>query len=504
MIQGLYRRLAVVLLLIFLVLGALLFWLYEYSSQSLQRETSQKMHLHLAEYLVQDIGLYTDGELDHGSVKEAFSKVMKLDPATELYVLDPQGKVLAYDAPDAKIKNRQVDLEPIKEFLKNKNSLPVVGDDPRTPQQKIFSVAPILDENGSLQGYLYIIIGGEIYDNIATAVKVNKTWRFSLAMIGAALVFLLLTALLLFYTLTRPLARLGREISLFEKSGFTQLPEQAQQLLSREAKDMDELDQMRGSFYRMGQQIIRQLEYLQKHDQLRREFLAHVSHDLRTPLAGMRAYLETLQLGGSEISESTRQEFLEKALLTNTRLESMIYELFELARLEHGEIELHPENIVISDLLSDLYASLSSMANDKGIHLDIKMQENNISVYADVARIDRVLQNLVSNAIHYTSINGTVTVNVTLSEVDSQQVIISVKDTGQGIGDEELPYIFEPYFRSSNRKNVYKEGRGLGLAIAQRLLALHGSNLEVKSEFDHGTEFSFVLPHGKESLISDA
>jgi len=499
--SSLYRRLALVLLGVFLLLASLLFWLYESSSKHLQLETSQKLHLHLAEYLVQDIKLFTHDELDLKRVKEAFNKVMHLDPATELYIIDQNGKVLAYDAPDEKIKQHHVNLLPIKQFLKYPDELPIVGDDPRSTQQKVFSVAPIYKnahdlshDKTRLAGYLYIIIGGERYDSVASSLKENKTWRHGLFLMGIALVFLLLTTLLLFYGMTRPLVRLSREVAEFEQSGFSQLPKNSDHLLAMDTTKLDEMQQLQGSFYRMSQHIQQQLDYLKKHDRLRREFLAHVSHDLRTPLAGMRAYLETLQLKGEALKASDRQTFIEKALRSNTRISAMLNELFELARLEHGQINIHPETLRLSDLLSDTYASLSTMALTKGITLNVKMTQQNITVYADIERLDRILQNLIVNAIHYTPKHGSVTIGVTQTIKDNEQwVTISIKDTGLGISTEELPYIFEPYFRANNGEKIFREGQGLGLAITQRLLKLHNSAIKVSSELHQGTTFSFTL-----------
>jgi len=488
MIKGLYRRLSLVLLIVFLILGAVLFWVYDNATQQLQQETAQKLHLNLATYLVNDIELYPGDELNRDNVKEAFNKVMHLDPGTELYVVSPEGDVLEYKAPSEKIINHRVDLDPIKQFIANgENFKLTLGTDPRSNKQKAFSASPIYDEKMELLAYLYIIIQGEVYDNAASLINANRTWWLSLSIIGAALVFLLLTTLLLFYQLTRPLVRLNKEVGGFERTGFQKL------IISKDPlpKRNDELQQLRGSFYRMSHKIVDQIDYLKKHDQIRREFLAHVSHDLRTPLAGMRAYLETLQLKGDALSEADRDDFLKKALLTNHKLTGMIDELFELARLEHGQVDIDPELIVISDLLSDTYASLSGLANNKGIHLDVAMEDESLEVFADVAKLDRVLQNLVGNAILYTPAGGTVRIKI--NRAPNMQVMITVEDTGQGIAAEDLPHVLEPYFRSTNGKQAYHEGKGLGLAIASKLLALHESELKVDSELGKGTRFCFLL-----------
>ena len=492
MIKGLYRRLSLVLLTVFLILGAVLFWVYDNATEQLQQETAQKLHLNLASYLVNDIELYPEDQLNRERVKEAFSTVMHLDPGTELYVVSTEGEVLEYKAPDEKIINRNIDLEPLQQFIARGNDFKLtLGTDPRSDKLKAFSAAEILDDEKALLAYLYIIIQGEVYDNAASLINANRTWWLSLSIIGAALAFLLLTTLLLFYQLTRPLVRLNKEVGAFEQSGFQQLITSNDPIAAPLSEKTDELQQLRGSFYAMAQRIVEQISYLKKHDQMRREFLAHVSHDLRTPLAGMQAYLETLQLKGDALSEADRDDFLKKALLTNHKLTGMIDELFELARLEHGQVDINPEMISISDLLSDTYASLSGLANNKGIHLAVDMEDESLEVFADVARLDRVLQNLVGNAILYTPAGGTVRIRI--NKAPKKRVMITVEDTGQGIAAQDLPHVLEPYFRSTNGKQAYHEGKGLGLAIASKLLALHQSELRVDSELGKGTKFCFSL-----------
>lgn len=491
MIKGLYRRLALVLLIVFLVLAAFFVWLYESSNQSLQQETAQKLHLHLADYLLTEDRILEGHDWDKASIKDAFSRVMMLDPGTEIYIVDPQGKVLFYDAPDEKIIRRQISIEPIKQFLTNKDALPILGDDPRSHRQKIFSVAKIDDKQDGVMGYLYIIINGEIYDNTIDTLKQNETWRLSFMLMGIALSFLLLSALVLFYNLTRPLVRLSKEVATFEKSEFTVLPAHASDKASIDVDHDDELQQLQGAFYRLGLSQQHQLALLNKQDELRREFLAHVSHDLRTPLAGIRAYLETLQLQ-TELSDEERNDYLDKALVTTERMSGMINEVFDFARLEHGDISLNPESIRVTDLLSDMYAVLSELAHEKNITLKMEVEDAQVEVYADVARLDRILQNLISNAIHYTPEGGDVTVHIAKAQQGTVKLLVS--DTGAGIDKADLPNIFEPYFRGSGGLMSYKEGKGLGLAITHRLLKLHNVSLQVESEKHRGTRFSFSLP----------
>lgn len=503
MFQSLYSRLSLILLCVFLAMAVLLFWLFEQASIATQNEASQRLHLELAKNVVKDLGITSNGQYDPEMIKDAFHQMMILGPTIELYVLDDEGHLVTYDAPEEKIKRRSVDLTPIKLFVKGNAELPILGDDPRSlNRKKIFSAASVMAKNDantsdekSFVGYLYIIIGGENYDSVAGALKQSKAWKFSLLGIVGSLVFLLLASLLLFYALTRPLRQLTKEIKAFEST--EQGSAIAKPLLEiRDTSDEDtekgELNQLKHTFHQMEDRIAAQLERLNKQEKIRREFLAYVSHDLRTPLAGMQAYLETLELKQESMPLEERQKFLKKARTNGMRLEGMINELFELTRLESNQVEINKEEFPIGDLLSDIYASLEDKANNKQVRLEIDCKKPQSQVLADIAKIERVIQNLVENAIRYSKEDGVVTLQTGQSIEGWME--IKIIDSGAGIAPDHLPHIFEPYYRASDKNKLKHMGAGLGLAISQRLLALHDIKLNVKSELDKGTTFTFKLP----------
>ena len=495
MFKSLYSRLALVLVAVFLVMAMLLFWLFDQASMATQNEASQRLHLTLAENIVKDLGITSHGKFDTEMIKEVFHRMMILGPTIELYVLDKDGKLVTYDAPEEKIKRRRIDLKPVIAFIDRDGELPILGDDPRSlTRQKIFSAATVYakpDDKESFLGYLYIIIGGENYDSVATALRLSKAWKISLVGVASALLFLLLASLLLFYALTRPLRKLTKEIKAFENfdegaRGFLEKVD-----TPKEVQKQGELNQLKYSFHQMEQRIIAQLARLNKQDQIRREFLSYVSHDLRTPLAGMKAYLETLELKQDSMPLMERQKFLQKAISNGERLEGMINELFELTRLESNQVELNEEEFQIGDLLSDIVASLEQKAKHKRVVLKIECEDPQAQVYADIAKIERVIQNLVENAIRYSHERGSVVLR-TEGVVDGS-ILVKIIDHGAGIAPDHLPHIFEPYYRASDAYKLKHMGAGLGLAISQRLLGLHGFKLEVVSELGVGTIFSFKL-----------
>jgi signal transduction histidine kinase len=483
----------------FLIMAGFFFWFFEQASVATQNETSQKLYLNLADNIVNDLGVISNNQFDIELIEDAFATMMILGPNIELYVLDRTGKVITFNVPEEKIRRTHIGLQPIITFIRHKTRLPILGDDPRAiNRQKIFSAAAVYEENNSignkvanktLIGYLYIIIGGEDYDSISSALRINNAWRISIFGVTTALGFLLIASLLLFYALTRPLRQLTKEIKAFEQSDFkVNIPLQFTAL--KYAKK-DEIHQLRQSFQQMQQRIIEQLEHLKRNDSIRREFLAYVSHDLRTPLAAMKAYLETLEIKQSTMNDQERQQFITKAMSNGDRLEGMISELFELARLENHQVTLHQEAFAMGDLLSDIYATLEEKARQKQVHLKIDFKQASVQVYGDIAKIERVIQNLTENAIRYSEAHSTVLIKT--EWVENNRLRLSICDHGAGIHTKDLPYIFEPYFRAPDDYKLKHKGAGLGLAISQRLLRLHGISLHVKSQIDQGTTFYFNL-----------
>ncbi|MEH6457306.1 MAG: HAMP domain-containing sensor histidine kinase [Cocleimonas sp.] len=499
MFQSLYSRLALVLLGVFLTMGILLFWFFQQASIVTQNEAAQRLHKDIAFNVVKNLGDTDGDQLDPERIQEAFQHMMIIGPTLELYIINKEGKVITYKAAENKIKRRKVDLQPIISFINGNDEYPIFGDDPRSKnKEKIFSAAKVYskdnqivnqasDDEGIFIGYLYAIIGGENYDSIFTSLRSGNAWKISLIGVSSGLLFLLLASLLLFYALTRPLRKLTKEITAFKDSGFKTVSGNH----GLEINEKGEFSQLKNSFYQMEQRIVTLIERLNKQDELRREFLAYLSHDLRTPLAGMKAYIETVELKEDSMPLAERQDFLKKALVNGDRLEGMINELFELTRLDSNQVAVNTDEFAIGDLLSDISISLENKANSKGITLSIKCENHQAQVLGDIAKIERVIQNLIENAVRYSEKGKSIVLHT--SEIIQGELLVKVIDSGSGIAADHLPLIFEPYYQASDQQTLKHKGAGLGLAICQRLLALQGVELLVESQLGEGTVFSFSL-----------
>lgn len=222
---------------------------------------------------------------------------------------------------------------------------------------------------------------------------------------------------------------------------------------------------------------------------LRKELVANVSHDLRTPVAVIHGYTETMMLKHDELTDDQRQRYIQIILQNTEKLKKLINELFELSKLESKDRQIQAEPMQLSDLVQDIIAKFRLLAEEKGIRLTVNTGKNLPQVYADLALIDRVMQNLIENAIKFCGEGDEIEVELT-AEQDRVRVIVS--DTGPGIAPNDIPLIFERYHRGENAQKG--SSTGLGLAIVKKIIDLHNSTIEVASTLGNGTEFRFYLP----------
>ncbi len=496
-INSFYSKLVLGLLVSFLLIGLLLMFLVQQLTARYQNEVEQKLHLELAAHVVGDDSLLKDGEIDQAALEHAFHSMMILGPSFEFYVLTPEGTVTTYSADDDKIKRMAVDLEPIKQFLSGSEVLPIVGDDPRSLfRQKIFSVAEI-KQNDRLKGYLYIIIGGEIYDSTVDLLQSSHIIKLSFWGLFAALLFSLIVVLLLFAMLTRPLRRLTMDMKKFHSEGFDkgELP-----VSEWDERSSDEVQRLGATFNAMASTLKQQYEKVRTTDELRRELISYVSHDLRTPLAALQGYLETWQLKQSSLSSSESTELIQVAANNAQQVSRLVEQLFELAHLDADNIQLTMEPVSIAELAQDVLQKLQLEAESRGIRLDVNPKDPSMIAIANIEKLERALTNLVDNAIRHCGDGDSVNIDISRS---SQALKIQVSDTGAGIASEDLPYIFDAHYRGQNTKIQQNRGAGnskreransgLGLAITRRIVELHGSHISVESEQGKGTSFSFSL-----------
>ena len=482
MLRSLYTKLAIVLTLLFAVVALLFVLLLTRTTEHYQQEVAQKLNAALAENMVAEHVFFRDGKIEHAALEQLFHALMVINPRVELYLLDPAGRILAFSAPPGKVQREAVDLAPVQRFLKGEYTPPLRGDDPRSLQrQKVFSAAPIAVD-GDQAGYLYVILASEQFDSVTQMLADSYVIKRNALLSLVVVVFALLAGLLLFAAITRRLRRLTRAVEDFQLAGFSGA-------LPAGRDSGDEIERLMCSINAMAQRITGQVQRLQETDSQRRELVANVSHDLRTPLASLQGYLETLRLKGGELDREEQLNYLEIAHRHCLHLGRLVEELFDLARLDANEVQPVLEPFSLPELVQDVVHKFELRARQREVTLLASHDEDLPFVLGDIALIERVMHNLIENALRHTPAGGTVTVAV---QRDGDTLAVQVIDTGSGIAAEDLPYIFERFYQSDRMRT--RGGSGLGLAIARRIVELHGRTISAASSSGRGTTFAFDLP----------
>lgn len=483
--QSLFAKLSVALTLIVVLMGAAFFVVDRINTRIYYEELTQKLNAPIAMYVTGQRDLITDGEPDLDSLADLANHAMVINPTAEIYLLDSGGAILGHGLPPETVLSNVVDLAPVRSLLGGETAMPIRGDDPRSATQKVFSAFEVRT-NDHLEGYLYVVLGGQKYEELASDIGSSYAGNASFFIAVVIVVITTFVGLLVFGLLTKRLKYLNSEMQRVGESGFKTEPN-----LVASGPHGDEIDQLTRSFVTMSAQIQTQIQQLQENDRLRRELISNVSHDLRTPLSAMQGYLETLIIRGDTLSDEDRSRYLHIARKHVTRLGVLIGDLFELSKLDSTTVTPNLEAFSLPELVQDVAQEFQLQAEDKGVSVVIDATSDSIFTMGDIGLIQRVLENLMRNAIRFTPDGGTVTLSI---QDRSQSIAIAVSDTGAGIPDKDLPRIFDRFYRAVSGEEARSDSSGLGLAIVKRILDLHDSQITVESQVDHGTRFEFELP----------
>lgn len=477
------QRLSAVFVLLLLAFSGLCGWLQISASSRHEQQLVQRLSSGLAAHIAGTAQLMDSRGWRPEAVRDLFDKLMAVNPSVELYLLNNDGTIVGNAAPPGRLKATRVDLQPIHELLDG-SALPVFGDDPRNPGvRKVFSAAPVR-VGGHDAGYIYVVLQGEERDALAADLSTDSVLRLSLWIIGLMFFCSLIMGIVAFRLITRPLRDLTSKVRGFDSQG-----ERAASLDDVQVPgDSDEIATLRGAFAQMGQRITAQWKALSVADQQRRDMVANISHDLRTPLTSLHGYLETLRLKDESLSIAERRKYLDVALGQSRKVGRLAQELFELARLESGLVQPELETFALADVVQDVLQKLELAAEARSQSLCVEMAAALPAVRADLAMIERVLTNLLDNAIRHNPEGTQITIRLAAL---APFVQVEVSDTGAGIDDDLRQRLFS---RTPPFKRPHNQNGGLGLIIVQRMLQLHGSEVQLASQPPCGAVFRFLLP----------
>ncbi len=301
----------------------------------------------------------------------------------------------------------------------------------------------------------------------------------------------LLSILKLSRYLTRPVVDL---IQMTKKIG------DAQYHLDLPTDSNNELGELGRAIRAMGTKLRSNIDKWEQVQAMRRDFIANASHELKTPVSAIKGYVETLLEGALEDKKVNRR-FLERALSNVDRLEVIVNDMLDLSRLESQAKTRDKRHIQLEEYIHNTIEDFTSIANSKGLTLHYYNDlPDNFRLLVDPSHLDKAIINLLDNAVKYSD-SGSVTVH---SRLESEACVISVEDTGRGIGKKDLARIFERFYRVDKARSRELGGSGLGLAIVKHVMEMYKGSVTVVSEFGKGTKFTLTFPISKSQLPTDS
>jgi signal transduction histidine kinase len=477
-----YIKISVTFFAMLLLLGLGYIIITTFVAQQYIQESNQKLYGTIADTATVQLKKLIDenGKIDEPKVQDLMHSLMVINPNLEVYLLDKEGNIQTHVAPYKRVKLKKVQLEPVIAFIKSGKKIFIKGEDPRCiGVETVFSAAEIKDGD-QLTGYLYIVLMSEEQAAVTSSLFDSYILKVGAQMFFITLLIAFIFGSLTIWYMTKNLSNIIDKVRYFKEGDL--------QARIENPNDSD-WSVLSNTFNEMADTIVANIEQLKSVEQLRRELIGNVSHDLRTPLAIMQGYVETLLIRNERITPAEREKYLNTMLGSSKKLEKLIKQLFEYSKLEAKQIEPVKEAFFLSELAQDVFQKYQILAKEKSITMKMEMQENLPMVFADVSLVDRVIQNLMDNALKFTPEGGSVTIGLKLV---GKSVEVRIADTGPGISKELQSHIFERYNKTNAPTNT--QGAGLGLAIVKKILELHDATIQVQSKLHQGTVFMFQLP----------
>ncbi|QOR37678.1 HAMP domain-containing histidine kinase [Billgrantia diversa] len=478
--RSLYARIALVYLTSLLLLSGATAWTAISQFNQLGRELQQRLEIDLADNLAEVMRPALDRGIDSVAAWDMARHIVSINPSLSLYVLDTRGRVIAdYAEPSCGLGQR-VDPEALETLLGDEPMLPVLTTSPCGQQFGVFSVARIQHGEQDTPGYLYVALDNAGHASMFSMLRTSSIIR---TLVVAGLMALLVSGvfgLVWFALLTRRFSRLTTAVQRFAEGDYGQ---------RIEAPRDDELGRLARAFNDMAGTIDAQLQALRETDHQRRELVANLSHDFRTPLTSLRGYAEQL-LAAEPDTNGGRQRMLAAILDNADRLTRLAQQLSTLALLDAYDRPLQREPFSLAELAHDIVGKFQHQARRAGITLTVVCDPALPRVDADLGLIDRMLSNLLDNALRATPDGGWVRLEAV---TQTTAVQLTVADSGIGIEEEELPLVTQRFYRT--RASVVRgDGSGLGLSIVRDICERHGAAWKIASSPGKGTEVSVSLP----------
>jgi signal transduction histidine kinase len=435
-------------------------------------------------------------------------------PNTGLYLIDKEGKVLS-SAGEGRIfwSSYKISIDPLLSTHQVDPSKPKFGDDPDVQGAScIVAIYPVL--NGEeLKGYLYAVARDAVLQVQPTKLLGSYAIRTSIkAALLTILVGLVLTAAVL-ASFTRPLSRLTKALEDIKAKGFSEddIPEgnaTGQSLGIPDVERNDEIGRLSRTFVGLFERLKEEMRTVRRVDLQRRDMIASVSHDLRTPLTALSGQLETIRMKGNQLTQEEQSRYVDLAFNNAQHLKRLTDSLADLARLDNPTFEAKREPMALGELADDLVQRYRLRAEQQGVTLDVDYPDGLPLIPLDASLAERALSNLLDNALRVTPDKGRITVSVKAEPIQAgaaqerpnpgngaalAEQRLSVSDTGPGVAPEEQSKIFQKFYQTAQHRE-HRGSSGLGLAIVKRVADLHDGRVDLSSVLGQGSTFSVIFP----------
>lgn len=481
LVHSLYARIALVYLTSLLLLSVAAAWIAISQFDQLGRELQQRQEIDLADNLARVMRPGLRDGADSDVARQIARHIASINPSLSLYVLDAEGAVIADFTASTCGQGRRVDRDALETLLGEAPMLPVLATSPCGGGPGIFSVARIVHGEARHPGYLYADLNRASH---ASMVAMLRTSSITRTLVAAGLLALLISGvfgLVWFALLTRRFSQLTTAVQRFANGEYSE-----RVAVPRD----DEIGRLAGAFNDMAGTIEAQLAAQRETDRQRRELVANLSHDFRTPLTSLRGYAEQL-LERDPVSPEEWRGALGAILDNADRLTRLAEQLSDQARLDAYDRPLQCEPFSLAELAHDIAGKFQHQARKRGVLLEVVGDPALPWVEADLGLIDRALSNLVENALHATPAGGWVRLELDKAR---EGIRLAVVDSGIGIAAEEVPLVTQRFYRTRGSQ-ARGEGSGLGLSIVREICERHGITLSIDSRERAGTRVSLLLPY---------
>ncbi len=479
--SSIFKRIGLLVFSLITVLSLLFIIITYLSATYFFNASTQLVNKDVAAHIAKFTSPFEDNNINKNKADSVFYNAMVVSPSIEVYFLDSIGKVIYFEAPDSAIKLWHIPLDNINKLIASKGTAYITSPDPKDPQHsKIFSAAEVIKQNKKL-GYIYVILGSKAYSNISELLFTSHAG--TLALEAFALIIIASFAISFYYIrrLQRRYSTVVSVLNEYKQGNFT--------ARFTENKN-DEFTPVTSSFNAMAELLSHHISQLKRAEKERKNFIANISHDLRTPLSIASGYAETLMSEQERITNSKRKEYMLLVVSKLKQVENMVMQLFELSRLDAIDAKPQEEPFIFSEILQEITNSFSMAAAQKNIQLTCVGCQEVVWIKGDIKMMERVLQNLIGNAIKNTPDNGHIVIKF---QQQNQKLTAIFENDGKLISQALLNWINSTE-EANTTQSQSKPHTGLGLMIVKRILALHNSRLVADNNAGLSNRFMFTLP----------